>query len=144
MVDFDTQTLSECLLASGYDPHLISLFIWQGVTMYLTPSGVDATLAFVVNHAASGSAIVFDYLYQAVLDGAQKQNEITNMRRYRFMTGEGLTFGIPEGTVGAFLQQRGFKSARDVNAEALKAAYFIGKNASRKVVDGYGIVIGTV
>ena len=116
MVDFDTQTLSECLLASSYDPNLISLFIWQGVTMYLTPEGVDATLAFVVNNAAPGSAIVFDYLYRAVLDGAQKQNEITNMRRYRFMTGEGLTFGIPEGTIGAFLQQRGFQSVKDVNA----------------------------
>ena len=112
--------------------------------MYLTPEGVDTTLAFVVNHAAPGSAIVFDYVYRAVLDGTQKQNEITNMRRYRFMTGEGLTFGIPEGTVGAFLQQRGFQSVKDVNAEALKAAYFTGKNASRKVVGGYGIVIGKV
>ena len=143
-VDFNTQTLSERLLASGYDPNLISLFIWQGVTMYLTPEGVDTTLAFVVNHFAPGSAIVFDYVYQAVLDGTQKQNEITNMRRYRFMTGEGLTFGIPEGTVGAFLQQRGFQQAIDVNTEALKAAYYTGKNASRKVVGGYGIVIGKV
>ena len=143
-VDFNTQTQSERLLTSGYDPSLISLFIWQGVTMYLTPEGVDATLAFVVNHAAPGSAIVFDYLYRAVLDGAKKQNEITNMRRYRFMTGEGLTFGIPEGTVGAFLQQRGFQQVIDVNTEALKAAYYTGKNASRKVVGGYGIVIGKV
>ena len=143
-VDFNNQTLSERLLASGYDPNLISLFIWQGVTMYLTPKGVDATLAFVVKNAAPGSAVVFDYVYQAVLDGAQKQNEITNMRRYRFMTGEGLTFSIPEGIVGAFLQQRGFQSVKDVNAEALKAAYFTGKNASRKVVGGYGILIGKV
>jgi O-methyltransferase involved in polyketide biosynthesis len=30
-----------------YDPDLISLFIWQGVTMYLTPAGVDTTLAFI-------------------------------------------------------------------------------------------------
>ena len=87
---------------------------------------------------------MFDYVYQSVLDGTQKQNEITNMRRYRFMTGEGLTFGIPEGKGGAFLQQRGFQQVKDVNAEALKAAYFTGKNASRKVVGGYGILIGKV
>ena len=110
--------------------------------MYLTPKGVDATLAFVVNHAAPGSAIVFDYIYKAVIDGTQKQNEITNIRRYRFMTGEGLTFGIPEGTVGAFLRQRGFQQVIDVNTETLKAAYFTGKNANRKVAGGYGIVIG--
>ena len=143
-VDFNTQSISERLLASGYDPHLISLFIWQGVTMYLTPEGVDATLAFVVNHAAPGSAILFDYVYQAVLDGTQKQFEITNMRRYHFMTGEGLIFGIPEGSASEFLRRRGFQQVKDVTMDELKAAYFTGKNTSRKVVGGYGIVLGKV
>ena len=143
-VDFNTQTLSERLLSSGYDPGLISLFIWQGVTMYLTPAGVDSTLAFIMKNTAPGSAIIFDYVYQAVLDGIQKQSEISSIRRYRFMTGEGLTFGIAEGTAEAFLKVRGFQQANDVTADELKAAYFTGKNASRKVVGGYGIVIGEV
>jgi methyltransferase (TIGR00027 family) len=143
-VDFDTQTLSERLLSCGYDPGLISLFIWQGVTMYLTPIGVDSTLAFIHQFSATGSAVVFDYVYQAVLEGVKKQSEISGMRRYRFMTGEGLTFGIPEGTVEAFLRMRGFQQVKDVTMDDLKAAYFIGKNASRKVAGGYGIVIGKV
>jgi methyltransferase (TIGR00027 family) len=141
-VDFDTQTLSEGLLSSEYDPSLISLFIWQGVTMYLTSTAVDATLAFVVKSSAPGSAIIFDYLYQAVLEGIQKHIEISNMRRYRFITGEGLTFGIPEGTAGMFLRARGFAQVKDVTVDDLKAAYFTGKNANRKIVDGYGIVLG--
>ncbi|UCD97827.1 MAG: SAM-dependent methyltransferase [Chloroflexota bacterium] len=143
-VDFNTQQLSERLLSSGYDPGLISLFIWQGVTMYLGAEGVANTLTFIVKNAAPGSAIVFDYVYQAVLDGIQKHNEISNMSRYRFMTGEGLTFGIPEGTVGAFLRRYGFHQVKDVTSEELKAAYFTGKNASRKVMGGYGIVIGKI
>ena len=112
--------------------------------MYLTSEGVDTTLAFVVKHAAPGSAIVFDYVYQAVLDGIQKQSEITNIRRYRFMIGEGLTFGIPEGAAETFLQARSFQQVQDVTTEELKAAYFTGKNANRKVVGGYGIAIGMV
>jgi methyltransferase (TIGR00027 family) len=143
-VDFNTQTLSERLFSSGYDPSLKSLFIWQGVTMYLTHAAVDATLAFIVKNAAPGSALVFDYLYQAVLDEVQKQSEVRNMRRYRFLTGEGLTFGIPSGTAEAFLRERGYREAKDITSEELKAAYFTGKNASRKVVGGYGIVIGRV
>ncbi len=142
-VDFNTQTLEARLLASGYDSKLQTLFIWQGVTMHLTPEAVDATLAFVVNHSGAGSAIVFDYIYRSVLEGAQKHGEVGGMRRYRFMTGEGLTFGIPEGMVETFLQERGFPHVKDVNADDLKAAYFTGKNARRAVVDGYGIVIGT-
>src|SRR5512139_2654490 len=35
-VDFNTQTLERCLLESGYDPKRKTLFIWQGVSMYLT------------------------------------------------------------------------------------------------------------
>jgi methyltransferase (TIGR00027 family) len=143
-IDFDTQTLAERLLESGYDPTLKTLFVWQGVTMYLTQEAVDATLAFVVNHSAPGSAIVFDYIYQAVLDGAQKHGEVSGMRRYRFMTGEGLTFGIAEGASEALLKERGFHHVKDVSVADLKAAYFTGKNASRKVVGGYGIVIGTL
>jgi methyltransferase (TIGR00027 family) len=143
-IDFNTQTLEECLLASGYDPGLKTLFIWQGVSMYLTGEAVDATLYFVANHAGQGSAIVFDYLYREVLEGVRKQNEVGNMKRYRFMTGEGLTFGIPEGTVETILKARGFRQVKDVNAADLKSAYFTGKNTARAVVGGYGIVIGKV
>ena len=88
--------------------------------------------------------MVFDYVYQAVLEGVKKQREISGMRRYRFMTGEGLTFGIPEGTAEGFLRMRGFQQAKDITTDELKATYFTGKNASRKVVGGYGIAMGKV
>jgi len=143
-IDFNTQTLEERLLASGYDPKLKTLFIWQGVSMYLTGEAVDATLNFVARHSGQSSAIVFDYLYKTVLDRIQRQKEVVNMRRYRFMTGEGLIFGISEGTVTTFLNERGFRQVIDVNVDDLKAAYFTGQNAGRAVVGGYGIVIGRV
>ena len=143
-VDFNTQTLEQRLLESGYDPHLKTLFIWQGVTMYLTAEAVDHTLKFVVQCSAPGSTIVFDYLYRRALDGVQKRVEISNMRRYRFMTGEGLTFGIEEGTVEAFLKQRGFSKVRDMDANGLKQAYCTGKNAGRKVASLYGIVVAEI
>jgi O-methyltransferase involved in polyketide biosynthesis len=112
--------------------------------MYLNRDAVDSTLDFVVQHSGPGSAIVFDYLYSSLLDGVQKQNEIDNMRRYRFMTGEGITFGIPEGMIESFLQERGFASVKDVNAGDLKAAYCTGKNAGRAVVGGYGIALARI
>jgi methyltransferase (TIGR00027 family) len=143
-VDFNTQTLQKRLEESGYDPTLKTLFIWQGVTMYLTEEAVKATLCFVVQQSALGSAIVFDYLYRSVLEGVEKHVEVSGMRRYRFMTGEGLTFGIAEGTVEAFLKERGYRQVGDMNAEGLKRAYFTGKNAERKVTSGYGIVVAEV
>jgi hypothetical protein len=66
------------------------------------------------------------------------------MRRYRFITGEGLTFGIPEGAIETFMKKRGFQQVKDVDVDELKATYFSGKNAGRAVAGGYGIVIGTI
>ncbi len=143
-VDFNTQSLAQRLAESDYDPRLKTLFIWQGVTMYLTAAAMDDTLGFVAQNSAPGSAIVFDYIYRRVLDGVQKQSEISNMRRYRFMSGESLTFGIEEGAVEAFLKERGFRRVRDVGAEDLKRAYFTGKNAGRKIAPGYGIVVAEI
>jgi methyltransferase (TIGR00027 family) len=142
-VDFNAQSLEARLLESGYDPQRKTLFIWQGVSMYLIAEAVDATLAFVVNGSGAGSAIVFDYLYQSVLD-ARQRSEIRGMRRYRFITGEGLTFGIPEGKVEAFLKERGFRLVNDVDVDDLKTTYFTGRNAGRAVAGGYGIAIGTI
>src|SRR5262249_10896737 len=45
--DFNTQTLDERLAASGYDERCKTLFIWQGVTYFLTAEGIDSTLAFI-------------------------------------------------------------------------------------------------
>jgi methyltransferase (TIGR00027 family) len=143
-VDFNTQTLEVRLPESGYDPGLKTLFIWQGVMMYLTSQAVDGTLRFVVQNSAPGNAIVFDYIYRRALKEVREHGEIRNMRRYRFMTGEGLTFGIEEGTIETFLKERGFETVRDMDVQGLKQAYFTGKNTGRKIASGYGIVVAVV
>jgi methyltransferase (TIGR00027 family) len=143
-VDFNTQKLEQRLPESGYDPRLKTLFVWQGVTMYLQPEAVDATLAFVRKYSSPGSAIIFDYIYRQVLEGIQKHEEISSMRRYRFMSGEALTFGIPEGLATTFLEKRGFREVKDVSAGDLRQAYFTGARAERKVAGGYGIILGMV
>jgi methyltransferase (TIGR00027 family) len=66
-IDFNTKTLDERLPASGYDEQGKTLFIWQGVTMYLTPEAVDSTLAFIAHHSGQGSAVIFDYFYNEFL-----------------------------------------------------------------------------
>jgi methyltransferase (TIGR00027 family) len=143
-VDFNTQTLAQRLAECGYDERLKTLFIWQGVTQYLTPGAVDDTLAYVARHSGPGSSIIFDYMDPALLDGTVKRGEVSKMRNDRWMTGESLTFGIPEGTVTAFLEQRGFTDARDAGADALHDAYFTGANRGRTVARGYAIASATV
>jgi methyltransferase (TIGR00027 family) len=148
-VDFDEETLEQGLLNKGYDERLKTFFIWQGVTQYLTPQGVDNTLSFVAAHSGPGSTIIFDYMYAALLQqttegGPRRYGEVSNMRRYRWMTGENLAFGIPEGQVESLLEQRGFDAVQNVDHVALHDLYFSGANAKRSVAYGYAIATATV
>jgi methyltransferase (TIGR00027 family) len=66
-VDFNTQTLAERLQSSGYDEQGKTLFIWQGVTYFLTAEGVDNTLAFIANRSGPGSSMIFDCFHNETL-----------------------------------------------------------------------------
>jgi len=138
-IDFNTQQLGQRLAESGYAEQNKTLFIWQGVTQYLNSAAVDDTLAFIAHHSGVGSAVIFDYMYTALLDGTVKHGEVTKMRSDRILRAEMLNFGIPQGTVTQFLEQRGFCNVQDADAEYLHKTYFTGVNAKRKVTDGYAI-----
>ena len=143
-IDFNQQSLAERLFASGYDEQRKTLFIWQGVTQYLTPAAVDDTLAFVAGHSGPGSSIIFDYMDATLLAGAPRHGEVSNMRRYRRLSGEGLVFGIPIGGIQAFLEARGFSQVKNADHVALEKAYFSAGSRPRRVADGYAIVSAVV
>jgi methyltransferase (TIGR00027 family) len=121
-VDFNTQSLQVRLLECGYDPALRTLFIWEGVTQYLQPEAVDATLAFIAQHSGPGSTVVFDYVYSHAVKTVS-HSELRSMHRYQRLTGESIVFGIPEGTILNFMEQRGFCNGINVSQEDFKA-YF--------------------
>jgi methyltransferase (TIGR00027 family) len=143
-VDFNTQTLAERLQAAGYSSQRKTLFVWQGVTQYLTPEAVDDTLAFVATESGPGSAIIFDYMYTTLLDGTVRRGEVSTMRRNRWLSGEFLRFGIAEGTIGAFMEQRGYCRVQNADGRFLHKTYFTGPKARRTVADGYAIVSAEV
>lgn len=67
-LDFDKDDLLERLNESGYDPTVKSLFVWEGVTQYLTEEGVRKTLS-TLSKAAPGSKLVFTYVLKAFMTG---------------------------------------------------------------------------
>lgn len=61
-VNFETQTLAEQLQLAGFRTDEPTFFSWLGVTMYLTPEIVMATMKYVASSTAGGGGIVFDYV----------------------------------------------------------------------------------
>jgi methyltransferase (TIGR00027 family) len=143
-VDFNTQSLDQRLAEFGYDESLKTLFIWQGVTQYLTPQAVDETLAFIAEHSGPGSSVIFDYMYPTLLNGTIKRGEVSNMRNKGWVSGEMMVFGIPEGQITEFLEQRGFTNVLDADHKYLHDTYFTGENANRTVAYGYAIASAVV
>jgi len=132
-VDFENETLSQRLFDSGYDSSKKTLFIMEGLTMYIPPEAVDETLSFIVENSGKGSQIIFDYYPESIVDGSSELEISENLRKYTSDVGEPLQFGIEEGKVEEFLSKRGFSNIQNVTSEDYKKEYFHGVNENRNV-----------
>ena len=61
-INFKTENIYDVLSKAGYDDGGKTLFIWEGVTYYLTRGEVEKTLRFVREYSAAGSLLCFDYM----------------------------------------------------------------------------------
>lgn len=59
--DFEHGTLAARLAEHGHDEARPSVFVWEGVTMYLSRPAIDATLATVRARSGGGSRLVATY-----------------------------------------------------------------------------------
>ncbi len=108
-IDFNRERISDVLHKAGYQDGQLTLFIWEGVSMYLSAEAVNSTLAFIQSCAAPGSWVVLDYIYASVLRQENRYYGEQDIYRFVFRSGEGWTFGLEEGEVEPFLAARGFK-----------------------------------
>jgi methyltransferase (TIGR00027 family) len=143
-IDFQKETLENKLIENGYDRKRKTVFIWEGVTVYITADAVDNTLFFVANHSGAGSRIIFSYVYRSAVDGTSGIREAEKWRKALEKRGEPPVFGIEGSEVKEFLLKRGFCHVKDANMEDLQKVYFIGKNRNRKACHWAGIVCATV
>ena len=108
-IDFTDPHWINALLASAYDPAKTTIFLWEGVTLYLSEANVRATLAAIKANAAPGSAVVLDFYGQRMLDLARKGA----MAKTLEATGETMDFGFDfaadsETVLTAFATSAGF------------------------------------
>lgn len=133
-IDFQSEGFDK-LFASGYQSDVPTLFVWEGVTYYLTAEAVDQTLTFVRDHAAPSSVLLFDYVYAEALTPKPEDALTQRLRRM----GEPLIFGIPQGEIEPFLKERGLLLRTLVTHVELEQLYFQGKTNNRQVASMYAI-----
>ena len=132
-VDFEKETFGQKLFDKGYDKSLKTLFILEGLTMYIPQNAVAETLTFIVENSGKGSAVIFDYIDESIIDGTSKLEIGKNLRDYTNGEGAPLQFGIKWDKIEDFLMQFGFSRIQNVTSEDYKKACFNGKNEIRNV-----------
>lgn len=141
-IDFEEDNLKDILVSAGYGTNQKTLFIWEGVTYYLQPETVDATLDFVKSNATPGSRIAFDYLcISANMLSADGDKEET-VREQSPNSDEPFLFGIEDGKIDVFLSERGFDIKEHDMPEDLERKYLYASDGSflGNMVDNMRIV----
>ena len=123
-VDFASQALGEQLAGSGFRSNVPSFFSWLGVTMYLEPQAVFATLRWIATGTAPGSGVVFDYaISRARLDWFERL-VYWGMSKRVAAVGEPWRATFDPQTLSAQLNELGFTHVEDLRSHAIDARYF--------------------
>jgi methyltransferase (TIGR00027 family) len=130
-IDFSKESLEDRLLESGFEAGRRSLFILEGLTMYLDERAVDSTFGTIDRLSGAGSELLFDYVRASVLRGENgrygERGALDGVRRQ----GEAWTFGLEEAGAALFARAHHFELVEHLDSEALGERYFKSAEGSR-------------
>lgn len=122
-VDFSQDDLFEHLRANGFDATKPTLFLWEGVTLYLTEEMVRKSMADIHENAAKGSVLLADIYALRFIHMAQGKY-LDKVLKY---TNERVSFGLAldvdwEQSLATFVES---------NSWQLGARYFMGSTSPK-------------
>lgn len=138
-IDFATDDLSTRLLTAGFAPEKRSIFLWEGVTNYLSSGAVGAVLDVV---AASKASIIFTYVHADAVAGAFDSPGLPALLCRLRRIGEPWTFGLKPETLAEYLAAHGLRRRADLGAEEYRALYRgNGKPTGKEGYEFYHVVL---
>jgi len=131
-MDFNKESLKDVLQCAGYKDDRKTLFIWEGVCMYLEPKSVDAILGFITHSSHSKSSIAFDYAVTISDDNSHNYygaGEIIQIMKKPY-SNESFKFTIDEDKTESFFNQRGLKIVRHLNHMQFEKLFLLRENGA--------------
>jgi len=133
--DLARESLQEALAAASFEARAGAVFSWLGVTQYLKPDDVFATLRYVAGVTAAGGGITFDYSIAPQLLSLTERWAYNALAARVSAAGEPwLSHFVPTELVAA-LTNSGFGMARDLDPQELLQR-FAGGGAERPRLGG--------
>lgn len=141
--DFNRNCFAEALHSAGFDASQPVIFLWEGVTNYLSENAVDSVLRC-VSGCKAGSKIIFTYVHAGLLDGSVPFYGSARLLRDVARLNEPWTFGLHPCQLGAFLKLRSLELDQDVPAAEYRSRYFGAAAQRMKGYEFYRIAIAQV
>jgi len=110
-VDFGREALDERLIEAGFDAGRPALFLWEGVTMYLSHDAVDGTLERIARVAAPGSLLATTYSIPNPL--GSPVGELAKKVLFGLVFGEPMIGEFTPEAMRSLLSAHGFSVVRD-------------------------------
>ncbi len=143
-MDFDQQDLGDILAAAGFQKGKRTLFIWEGVTQYLTAEAVSNTLEFVSDVSGAESGIVFTYVREGIIDGTDRPEWMGPFLSFARRVGSPMIFGLDQAELEQYLSDRGLKLIDDVGAAEYHELYLKPLGRELNVFDGERVAFARV
>jgi len=122
-VDFEKQSLDTELEKAGYNLTSKTLFIWEGVTQYISKEANDKTMKYVAQ-AAPGSKIVFTYVLKSFIEGKDLKGA-TEKSMYKWLV-KGFKlfkYGLDPAEIKNYLSKYNLSLIEDIGSKEMKERY---------------------
>ena len=123
-IDFDKEPLPHKLDMAEFKRDRRSLFILEGLLMYLDPKSVQSTFHTIREYAGMGSRVVFDYIQASVIRHENTLYGESGLAKTVSKAGEQWRFGIEPDEIASFAGAYGLEVSDHKCAQELEATYF--------------------
>jgi methyltransferase (TIGR00027 family) len=131
-INFNRESLKIVLEKAGYDSNKETLFLWEGVSYYIEPESVNATLELVRNYSHNESIIAFDYVISVPIEKHHNYYGVIELVQYmanRHPNERG-KFAIEEEKIESFLEQQGLKMVEHLKNREIENRFLTTENGS--------------
>ncbi|MCC6554939.1 MAG: class I SAM-dependent methyltransferase [Polyangiaceae bacterium] len=119
-VDFERDRLEDALPSAGFRPDEPAMWIWEGVTPYLTPDAVAGTIAVIGALSAPGSRVALTYRAGAEVPWPALRAGEALLR----LVGEPMLTQLPPGAMAELLARSGLRRLSDESTVDWAARYW--------------------
>ncbi|RBQ25587.1 MAG: hypothetical protein ALMCE001_01320 [Methanocorpusculum sp. MCE] len=132
-LDLEHGDLWDTLKRSGYSTSEKTLFVLEGLLMYLSRDAVAELFSGIAQNAGAGSIALFDFVPQSLVDGISDSEGGAYIRAYLSQVGELFRTGFAENELNPYLAGLGFTDVEIVPGSVYKGMIYTGVNADRPV-----------